>query len=143
MPFEIIPNTDWIFAGRFVIYVLALVLIWGSVIDWISYASQKGPRPVWSYHALVLSGSLATVLTSPDRFRVLQHLLKTTFTQGEIDVLLFLGLIFSATAFVFAQVTRAAHRGATSRKIRRGVWLSILGIVILAAVGIGLDVRFR
>jgi hypothetical protein len=136
-----LPDTHWLFAGRFVLYVLCIVLIWGTFLDWIAYLAGKAPKPVWAYHMAITFACLAIAFATPDRYEVLRRLFKWHPNDLIVNTLLVAGLLSGCVFFICAQITRGYNRGASRKRIVRGVWFALVGIVLLIAVGAGFDVR--
>lgn len=139
---ELVVDTHWLFAGRFVVYVLGFVIIYGAVVDWLT--TRKQPHhPFVSYQIMAITGAIGVMLSSPARFEVIRRLFNYHPSNTEVNVLLFMGLVSIYMCFIAAQVTRLWYRGATKRKMALAALTSLLGILILAGIGVGLDVRFQ
>jgi hypothetical protein len=138
------PTTDWLFVGRFVVNVLCIVLIWGTVLDTITWLrTRNGKRPYWPFQWMLVTMAVALLLTTPVRYTVARRLTGWTGPSDEtVTMFLFIGCLFAVAAFIFAQVSRAYIRGASKKKLRRNVLASLVGIFLLVLVGVGIDVRF-
>lgn len=137
------PDTHWLFAGRFVVYVLAIVLMIGCVRDIIEFRKVKAQPVQLAYQFTVMAACAAIIFSSPAKYHVLRRLFKIPAEGLQTDVMLMVGILFSIGFFIFAQITRAINRGVPVRRVRYGVCASLVAIILLGIVGVGIDVRVQ
>jgi hypothetical protein len=136
-------NTNhYLFAGRFVVYTLGIVLFIGTIRDMIELRSKDARvRAVTRAHQLtILSACVALLLSSPAQFHVMRRLFGVPKIGFPTDALLLASVGFTIIFFLYAQITRARNRHVAPKRIRFGVYASLLAVVLIACIGLGIDV---